>query len=91
MTYGGQLPNLSLNYIFNALSIGVQYKPSRFSKLILVFWENLCKILVKYTLRIEVRPWKVLLLQHFQSKRFQDKIMESAHFPHVDVPTIAQN
>ena len=36
------------------------------------------KVLVKYTLRIEVWLWK-LLSQHFQFKRFQDEKMESAH------------
>ena len=42
MIRGGKLPNSSFDCIFNALSIGVQYIPSHFNKLILVlFLENI--------------------------------------------------
>ena len=40
---GGQLPDPSLNSIFNAVLIGAQYEPSHSNKLYLVFWESLFK------------------------------------------------
>ena len=52
--------------------------------------KSFLEVLVKYTLRIEVWLWKVLLSQHFQFKRFQDEKMKSTHFPLADVWKIAQ-
>ena len=55
MIGGGKLPDPLLNCIFNALSIGVQYKPFHFNKLILVHLrKSFLKVLVKYTLRTEM-------------------------------------
>ena len=56
-----------------------------------IFGKSFLKVLVKYTLGIEVCLWKVLLLQQFQFKRFQDEKLKPAHFPYVDVQKIAQN
>ena len=55
------------------------------NQMIEILRKSFLKVLVKYTLRIEVWLWKVLLSQHFQFKRFQDEKMESAYFPHADV------
>ena len=67
MTGGGQLPNSSLNCIFNALLTGAQYKPSNFNKLIMNFWENLFNT---FSLRdLKMKKWNLYtsLLQMYKN------------------------
>ena len=90
MIGGGKLPNSSLNCISNARSINwctILYVPNylMLNRMIETLRKSFLKVLVKYTLRIEVWLWKVLLSQQFQFKRFCDEKMESAHFPDADV------
>ena len=55
------------------------------NQMVEILRKSFLKVLVKYTLKIEVWLWKVLLSHHFQFKRFQGEKMESSHFPHSDL------
>ena len=72
---------LSLNWFWPEVSNYLMQ-----NRMIKILRKSFLKVLVKYTLRIEVWQWKVLRSQHFQFNRFQDEKMESAHFhfPHPD-------
>ena len=69
-----------IGFLMLALSIGVHNYLVQ-NRLIEILRKSVLKVLIKYTLRIEVGLWKVLRSQHFQFKRFQDEKMESPHFP----------